>query len=161
MTLRVSVLTEDPSGPSARHRWVYPTPSFGEHGVEISIHDISRPVRREAFAAATFDTVRRRPGKPDDSQWIQPAPSTLMSFMFASLLMNMWRMRGSYGVWACAPRSYQPCVALTILKNHPKMHASRRCFRTQRTSQPQTNKKRPPRTWSSAPKPTPTPKRLE
>jgi mannosylglycerate hydrolase len=30
----------------------------------------------EAFAATTFDTVRRRPGKPDDSQWIQPAPST-------------------------------------------------------------------------------------
>ena len=31
---------------------------------------------REFSAATTFDTARRRPGKPDDSAWIQPAPST-------------------------------------------------------------------------------------
>ncbi len=53
MTLRVVVLTEDPGGPSARHRWTYPAAGLRREGVEVSLHALEpRPARPEAFAAA-------------------------------------------------------------------------------------------------------------
>lgn len=53
MTARVVVLTEDPAGPSARHRWGYMAEHLGPEGVEISLHAVEpREVRPAAFAAA-------------------------------------------------------------------------------------------------------------
>jgi glycosyltransferase involved in cell wall biosynthesis len=53
MSFTVAVLTEDPSGPSARHRWDYPARFFREHGLAVSLHAVQpRGVRSAAFAAA-------------------------------------------------------------------------------------------------------------
>jgi glycosyltransferase involved in cell wall biosynthesis len=53
VTLRVLVLTEDPAGPSVRHRWTYLAPYLADHGVELSILPVEpRAVRAEAFGAA-------------------------------------------------------------------------------------------------------------
>jgi glycosyltransferase involved in cell wall biosynthesis len=51
--IRVAVLTEDPEGPSARHRWRYPAPYLAREGIDVTLHAVQPPARRtEAFAAA-------------------------------------------------------------------------------------------------------------
>jgi len=51
--VRVAVLTEDPDGPSVRHRWRYPAPHFEREGIDVSIHAVQPPeARAAAFAAA-------------------------------------------------------------------------------------------------------------
>jgi glycosyltransferase involved in cell wall biosynthesis len=58
MTVRVAVLTEDPEGPSARHRWTYPARHLAKEGIEIRLHAVQpRTVRAAAFAAAAAADV--------------------------------------------------------------------------------------------------------
>jgi len=51
--IRVAVLTEDPEGPSARHRWRYPAAYLAAEGIEVALHAVQPPGERPAaFAAA-------------------------------------------------------------------------------------------------------------
>jgi len=51
--VRVVVLTEDPDGPSVRHRWRYPSVYLERSGIDVAIHAVQPPsARPDAFAAA-------------------------------------------------------------------------------------------------------------
>jgi len=64
VTVRVVVLTEDPEGPSARHRWVYPRPHLEAAGIELEILPVQpkaeRPAAFRAAAAADLTVVHRK-----------------------------------------------------------------------------------------------------
>ncbi|MHC4470327.1 MAG: hypothetical protein ACYS99_05125, partial [Planctomycetota bacterium] len=58
MSLRVAVLTEDPDGPSARHRWVYLAPYLAEREIAVTLFKVEpREARPAAFAAAAAADV--------------------------------------------------------------------------------------------------------
>lgn len=64
MTLSVAVLTEDPDGPSARHRWARAAPYLSEAGVEVALHPVEpkteRPAALRAAAAADLTVIHRK-----------------------------------------------------------------------------------------------------
>ena len=64
MTIRVAVLTEDPDGPSARHRWAWPAKHLAEHGIEVALHAVEprdrRPLAFAAAARADITVVHRK-----------------------------------------------------------------------------------------------------
>ena len=109
MSGRVVILTEDPNGPSARHRWTYTAPYLRRQGLEPLLLPVEpKSVRAASFAAARdadlvvihrklfrlFDFLRlvrmsRKRGVAGDSGAVSSkAKSTLPSTPMSKLLKS-------------------------------------------------------------------------
>ena len=64
MSLSVAVLTEDPDGPSARHRWARAAPYLAAAGVEVVLHPVEpkteRPAAFRAAGEADLTVIHRK-----------------------------------------------------------------------------------------------------
>ncbi|MCU0725630.1 MAG: hypothetical protein MUE73_07565, partial [Planctomycetes bacterium] len=81
---RIAVLTEDPAGPSARHRWTYPAEGLRAEGFEVSLHPVepreTRPAALSAAAAADITVVHRKLFRLGDVRRLRRAAGTRLVF---------------------------------------------------------------------------------
>jgi glycosyltransferase involved in cell wall biosynthesis len=81
---RVAVLTEDPAGPSARHRFAYPAAGLRAEGFDVSLHPVEpRAARPAAFAAAgeaDITVVHRKLFRLPDVRRLRRAAGTRIVF---------------------------------------------------------------------------------
>ena len=81
---RIAVLTEDPAGPSARHRWVYPAPWLAKEGFSVSLNAVepaaARPGAFAAAAEADVVVVHRKLFRLGDMNRLRRAAGTRLAF---------------------------------------------------------------------------------